>query len=79
VAGNAVFLRTGKGSSGADGSRDSIAGMEVPDSVVAEASSVFSPEELTRLVYLIIEINAWNRLAITTGFPRPGTYEPTES
>jgi AhpD family alkylhydroperoxidase len=48
----------------------------VPDSVVEEASSVFSPDELTKLVFAIIEINAWNRLAITTGSPEPGSYSP---
>jgi alkylhydroperoxidase family enzyme len=41
---------------------------------------VFTPEELTRLVYAIIEINAWNRLAITVGAPEPGSYRlPGES
>lgn len=48
----------------------------VPQSVVDEVATVFSPEELTRLVYAIIEINAWNRLAITLGAPEPGTYSP---
>jgi AhpD family alkylhydroperoxidase len=42
--------------------------------VVDRAASAFAPDELTRLLYLIIEINAWNRLAITTGRPEPGTY-----
>ena len=44
-------------------------------SIVDEAATLFTPEELTRLLYLIIEINAWNRLAITTGAPEPGTYK----
>jgi AhpD family alkylhydroperoxidase len=48
----------------------------VPDSVVEHAAAVFSPTELTRLVYAIIEINAWNRLAITVGAPEPGSYGP---
>jgi AhpD family alkylhydroperoxidase len=46
--------------------------------IVDEAAAVFAPEELTTLLYLIIEINAWNRLAITTGTPEPGSYIPTE-
>jgi AhpD family alkylhydroperoxidase len=45
------------------------------DDVVAEAAAHFSPEELTRLLFAIIEINAWNRLAVTTGAPEPGSYE----
>jgi AhpD family alkylhydroperoxidase len=48
----------------------------VPQGVIDEAASVFAPEDLTKLVYLIIEINAWNRLAITLGSPEPGTYNP---
>jgi AhpD family alkylhydroperoxidase len=51
-----------------------VAETHVPQSVIDEAASVFSPEELTRLVYAIIEINAWNRLAITVGAPEPGSY-----
>ena len=43
-------------------------------STVDEAATQFTPDEMTRLLYLIIEINAWNRLAITTGAPEPGTY-----
>jgi AhpD family alkylhydroperoxidase len=54
-----------------------IAQTETTENVVEDASSVFTPEELTRLLYLIIEINAWNRLAITTGSPDPGSYTPT--
>ena len=39
------------------------------------AALQFEPDELTRLVYAVIEINAWNRLAITVGAPQPGTYQ----
>jgi len=52
-----------------------VAQAHAPQAVIDEAASVFTPEELTKLVYLIIEINAWNRLAITVGAPEPGTYE----
>jgi AhpD family alkylhydroperoxidase len=51
-----------------------ISDTHVPQPVVDGATAVFSPEELTRLVYAIIEINAWNRLAITVGAPEPGSY-----
>jgi AhpD family alkylhydroperoxidase len=54
-----------------------IAGPEIPHRVIDEASSTFTPADLTKLLYLIIEINAWNRLAITTGSPEPGGYKPT--
>jgi AhpD family alkylhydroperoxidase len=52
-----------------------IAAGPVPQPVVDEAASAFAPPELTKLLYLIIEINAWNRLAITTGTPVPGSYQ----
>jgi AhpD family alkylhydroperoxidase len=47
----------------------------IPDSVIDEASSLFSRQEMTALVFAIIEINAWNRLALATGAPEPGSYE----
>lgn len=47
----------------------------VPQAVLDEAAQHFSPEELTRLVYAVIEINAWNRLAIATGSPEAGSYQ----
>ena len=55
-----------------------IAGTHGPTDAVDEAAGVFSPDELTRLLYAIIEINAWNRLAITTGQPEPGSYQPQQ-
>ena len=55
-----------------------IAQGELSSDILDDASSAFSPEELTRLLYLIIEINAWNRLAITTGNPEPGSYVPAD-
>jgi len=51
---------------------------EVGPATIEEASTAFNPDEFTKLLYLIIEINAWNRLAITTGTPEPGSYVPTE-
>jgi len=51
-----------------------IAEDDISQSILDEAATLYTPEELTRLLYLIIEINAWNRLAITTGAPEPGTY-----
>ena len=56
-----------------------VADTHVPESVVAEAAAVFAPDELTKLLYAIIEINAWNRLAITVGAPEVGSHEPPTS
>jgi AhpD family alkylhydroperoxidase len=41
-----------------------------------QAATCFDADERTQLLYAIIEINSWNRLAITTGWPEPGSYEP---
>lgn len=49
----------------------------VPGEVYAEAERHFDPEELAGLIWSIVTINAWNRLAIPTGDPVPGTYEPS--
>ncbi|HEY7948013.1 MAG TPA: carboxymuconolactone decarboxylase family protein [Acidimicrobiales bacterium] len=49
-----------------------------PASLIDQAAAVFTPEEMTRLLYAVIEINAWNRLAITTGRPEPGSYSVPE-
>jgi AhpD family alkylhydroperoxidase len=56
-----------------------IADTHAPQAVVDEAAAEFAPDELTRLLYCIIEINAWNRLAITVGAPEPGSYQPADS
>lgn len=53
-----------------------VAGTHVPQAVLEDAAAQFSPEELSKLVYAIIEINAWNRLATTVGAPEPGSYRP---
>jgi len=53
-----------------------VAETHAPFDVVEEAAHHFEPEELTRLLYAIIETNAWNRLAITVGTPEPGSYTP---
>jgi AhpD family alkylhydroperoxidase len=56
-----------------------IAETHAPQQVIDEAAKVFSPDELSKLVYAIIEINSWNRLAITTGAFEPGSYQPGQS
>ncbi|MFC4098499.1 carboxymuconolactone decarboxylase family protein [Paenibacillus xanthanilyticus] len=39
----------------------------VPEEVYAEAARHFEPAELSDVLMAIIAINAWNRIAITTG------------
>jgi len=47
----------------------------VPAEVEAEAKRHFDPEAYAALVFVIVVINAWNRLAIT-GHSEPGHYVP---
>jgi AhpD family alkylhydroperoxidase len=47
----------------------------VPDEVYAAAAELFSAEELVGLIWAIVAINAWNRIAITTRM-EPGHYQP---
>jgi AhpD family alkylhydroperoxidase len=49
----------------------------VPQDVYAEAERHFEPAELAALIWSIAVINTWNRLAIPTGDPVPGSYEPS--
>lgn len=51
-----------------------VADTHVPQAALDDAAKHFTPEELSRLVYAVIEINAWNRLAITVGSPEAGSY-----
>ena len=39
----------------------------VPDAVYAEAARHFEPQYLSAILMAAIAINAWNRMAITTG------------
>ncbi|MFG2195203.1 carboxymuconolactone decarboxylase family protein [Streptomyces sp. NPDC048639] len=47
----------------------------VPDEVYARAAEHFDATELAHLIGLILTINAWNRIAVTTRSV-PGTYQP---
>jgi AhpD family alkylhydroperoxidase len=47
----------------------------VPDDVYAAAAAEFDEDELTRLLWLMVVINAWNRIGIA-GRLEPGHYTP---
>ncbi|MET8677791.1 carboxymuconolactone decarboxylase family protein [Streptomyces sp. NPDC004647] len=47
----------------------------VPDEVYARAAEHFEQAELAQLISLILVINAWNRIAVTTRSV-PGSYQP---
>jgi AhpD family alkylhydroperoxidase len=48
----------------------------VPEADFAEAAAQFTPAELGALVSLIVTINAWNAIGVTTRAWLPGSYQP---
>jgi AhpD family alkylhydroperoxidase len=48
----------------------------VPEAAYAEVAAEFSPAEVAALLSLILVINAWNALGVTTRAWEPGSYEP---
>jgi len=48
----------------------------VPEGDFAGAAAQFSPAELGALVSLIVTINAWNAIGVTTRAWLPGSYQP---
>ena len=53
-----------------------LAGEHVPAAAYAGAAGQFSPGEIAALLALIIAINAWNAIGVTTRAWLPGTYQP---
>jgi AhpD family alkylhydroperoxidase len=51
-----------------------IAGKDVPDALYARMKEQFTDQEIIHLAFAIVQINAWNRLAITIKAP-VGTYQ----
>jgi AhpD family alkylhydroperoxidase len=47
----------------------------VPAAVVEEAARFFEPEPLAQLISLLVTINAWNRIGVTTRCWEPGSYQ----
>ncbi|QKV94442.1 carboxymuconolactone decarboxylase family protein [Streptomyces sp. NA02950] len=47
----------------------------VPDEVYDHAAAHFEDQELAQLIALILTINAWNRIGVTTRLA-PGAYKP---
>lgn len=54
-----------------------IAGRDVPDEMYARMREHFSEEELAHLTLAVVQINGWNRLAISFRAPA-GTYQPAQ-
>ena len=48
----------------------------VPEAAYASAAAQFSPSEVAALLALIVTINAWNAIGVTTRAWVPGSYQP---
>ena len=48
----------------------------VPEQAYQEVASQFDPDEVAALVGLIVTINAWNAIGVTTRAWVPGSYHP---
>ena len=48
----------------------------VPTAAYDEVAGHFSPDEIGALLGLIVTINAWNALAVSTRAWQPGSYQP---
>jgi AhpD family alkylhydroperoxidase len=53
-----------------------LADTHVPDQAYSDVAGEFSPQEIGALVSLIVTINAWNAIAVTTRAWIPGSYQP---
>jgi AhpD family alkylhydroperoxidase len=53
-----------------------LASTHVPDEDYAAAAAEFSPAEIAALLTVIVTINSWNRIAVTTRAMEPGSYQP---
>jgi AhpD family alkylhydroperoxidase len=49
----------------------------VRDEVFEQARKHFDDQQVAALVWAVVAINAWNRMAIATGSPEPGSYRPS--
>ena len=47
----------------------------VPEAVFTEAARHFEPEPLAQLIALLVTINAWNRIGVTTRCWETGSYQ----
>ena len=53
-----------------------LAATRVPDQAYQAVAAEFSPREVAALVSLIVTINAWNAIGVSTRAWEPGSYQP---
>jgi alkylhydroperoxidase family enzyme len=52
------------------------AATHVPDQAYQAVAAEFSPAQIAALVSLIVTINAWNAIGVSTRAWEPGPYQP---
>jgi alkylhydroperoxidase family enzyme len=53
-----------------------LAETHVPQEAYDEVAALLSPDEVAALLSLIVTINAWNAIAVTSRAWTPGSYQP---
>jgi hypothetical protein len=53
-----------------------LAGTHVPDQAYQAVAAEFSPQEVAAPASLIVTINAWNAIGVSTRAWEPGSYQP---
>ena len=53
-----------------------LANTRVPDEAFQAVAAEFTPQEVAALVSLIVTINAWNAIGVSTRAWTPGSYQP---
>jgi len=53
-----------------------LADTHIPDQAYSDVAGEFSPQEIGALVSLVVAINAWNAIGVTTRAWVPGSYQP---
>ena len=53
-----------------------VASTHVPDEAYRAVAAEFSPAEIGALVSLVVTINAWNMIGVSTRTWEPGSYQP---
>jgi AhpD family alkylhydroperoxidase len=53
-----------------------IADTHVPDADYEAVAAEFSPEEVAALISVIVTINGWNRIVVSSRSLEPGSYQP---
>lgn len=73
---DAVLHRAGARGAGLHGVVTLLAADHVPTEAYEAVAQYFSEDEVAALIGLIVTINAWNAISVSTRAWEPGSYEP---